>query len=103
MPTKEECKKMIFKCGIELGVSPKLISERLLSDLDKIDMMEGVMEIDALNAAVEVWSGNGMPDYAHGKTLSYEDEKRMQHKQKMLREDPKPKYRRPFADYRVSD
>jgi hypothetical protein len=66
--TKEECKKILSRLGFKLGVSPRLISERLLSDQDKIDMLDGNFEISSLEASVEVWRDNGMPDYAHGMT-----------------------------------
>ncbi len=69
MHTKEECQRQLFKIGIELGVSPKLISTRLLSKDDKDDMVRGLIPIDSLVTAVRVWMGNGMQDYANG---SYE-------------------------------
>ncbi len=61
--TRQECKKILSVLGFELGVSPKLITERLLSDNDKVDMMDGVIPIASLRANIEVWVGNGMPDY----------------------------------------
>lgn len=67
--TKEECKKIISRVGFELGVSPKLIITRLLSDEDKNDMVVGFLKIEALKLNISVWMGNGMPDYAHGKTV----------------------------------
>ena len=78
--TVVECKKILSKLGMKLGVSPRLISERLLSDQDKTDMMEGILEISSLEFSIAVWMDNGMPDYAHGKTLDYETEKRRQAK-----------------------
>lgn len=67
MKTQEECKKILFKIGIELGVSPNLIATRLLDDIDKVSMRGGGLPIDSLRAHVEVWRDSGMPDYAHGK------------------------------------
>ncbi|HEY2811787.1 MAG TPA: hypothetical protein VGJ00_10425 [Rhabdochlamydiaceae bacterium] len=67
MRTKEECKKILFNLGIELGVSPNLVVTRLLSDQDKVDMLAGYLPIESLRAHVEVWRDSGMPDYAHGK------------------------------------
>ena len=66
--TKKQCQTILFNLGIKFGVSPKLISERLLSDLDKVDMMAGGVSIEALNAAIEAWMKAGMPDYANGQT-----------------------------------
>ena len=71
MPTKEQCQKILFKIGIELGVSPKLIATRLLSKEDKQDMLDGLIPIDSLVTAVRVWMMNGMPDYANGKFEAY--------------------------------
>jgi hypothetical protein len=84
MPTADECKKIISKLGFKLGVSPNLIATRLLSDDDKGDMMEGNTEISSLEAAVEVWRDNGMPNYAFGRTETYEEEKNKALMQKMF-------------------
>jgi hypothetical protein len=61
--TKKECQTMIFNAGIKLGVSPRLISTRLLSPEDKEDMMKGSISIVDLEAAIAVWRDNGMLDY----------------------------------------
>jgi hypothetical protein len=84
MPTADECKKIISKLGFKLEVSPNLIATRLLSDDDKGDMMEGNLEISSLEAAVEVWRDNGMPNYASGRTETYEEEKNKALRQKMF-------------------
>jgi hypothetical protein len=68
MPTKEECKRILSKIGFEVGVSPKLIATRLLSEDDKQDMMNGDLSIEALTCHVKVWKANGMADYANGNT-----------------------------------
>jgi hypothetical protein len=68
MPTKQECQKILFKIGLELGVSPKLIATRLLSEADKQDMINGDLTTEALIAHVKVWKANGMADYANGNT-----------------------------------
>lgn len=60
MLTVEECKRILFKLGIEFGVSPSLISTRLLSVQDKKDMREGVLTIDALRASMEVSKESGV-------------------------------------------
>lgn len=63
--TTEECKKILFKVGIKFGVSPKLISERLLAAQDKCDMLNGEMPIGCLEVAVQAWMDAGKPDYAN--------------------------------------
>ena len=108
MLTKEECKKILSRIGFKLGVSPNLIATRLLNDCDKMDMMEGKTEISSLEQMVKVWCDNGMPDYAHGKTESYETEKaRLQHEKKLKDmakvNSEKSAYRKPFIDYRLVD
>jgi len=60
---KEECKRKLFNLGIKYGVSPRLISERLLSLDDKHDMLNGLISDDALVTHVLVWKENGMQDY----------------------------------------
>ena len=61
--TKEQCRKQLFNLGITLGVSPKLVGLRLLSDLDKNDMLLGLLPETSLRAHTEVWRDNGMTDY----------------------------------------
>jgi hypothetical protein len=62
----EDCKKVISKLGFELGVSPRLVISRLLSEEDKVDMKGGCLPIEALRCHIEVWMGNDMPDYVKG-------------------------------------
>ena len=71
MLTKQQCQKKLFHLGIKLGVSPKLISERLLSIDDKHDMLNGLLADDALECHVKVWMTQGMRDYANGSGLIY--------------------------------
>lgn len=66
--TREDCKFILTHAGIKLGVSPRLISTRLLSDEDKESMLSGELTIEALMCAIGAWMGAGMPDYAHGLT-----------------------------------
>ncbi len=66
MLTKEDCKKILFKVGIRFGVSPKLISERLLDAQDKCDMLNGEMPIEYLEIAVKAWMDAGQPEYSKG-------------------------------------
>lgn len=76
--TVAQCKSKLFKLGIKLGVSPNLISTRLLSKADKEDMLNGLLPDEALEFHVKVWMKAGMPDYANGLTDPYKppEEKR---------------------------
>ncbi len=69
--TVKECKSELFKIGIQLGVSPTLISTRLLSKEDKHDMLNGLVPVDSLMTAVKCWMNAKMPDYANGHTDPY--------------------------------
>lgn len=60
--TDEECKRMLSRIGFKLGVSPRKISELLLSADDKQDMREGRLSIDELEAHVQVWMDSGQQD-----------------------------------------
>ena len=71
MPTREECKRILFKIGIKLGCSPNLMATRLLSEDDKQDMVDGLLSIEELECHVKAWMDVQMPDYAHGKTEPY--------------------------------
>jgi hypothetical protein len=63
--TQRQCQQLLFKIGMKLGVSPKLISSRLLSIEDKEDIMAGVIDSEYLETAVIVWMNNGMCDYVN--------------------------------------
>ncbi len=67
----EKCKRKLFDIGIKIGVSPTLISTRLLSKEDKQDMLDGRVEDEALLTAVKCWIEAGMPDYSNGHTMPY--------------------------------
>lgn len=69
--TVEQCKKKLFNAGITLGVSPKLISNRLLSKEDKQDMLNGLIPDETLLTAVKCWMEAGMPNYANGSDERY--------------------------------
>jgi hypothetical protein len=71
--TIEECKTMLFKLAVKHGVSPKLISERLLSKEDKDDMLAGLITFDTLDCYVGVWKEQGMCNYANGSRQLYEN------------------------------
>lgn len=64
--TKEDCKRILFKVGIKFGVSPKLISERLLDAQDKCDMLNGEIPVEMLEVAVLAWKDAGQPEYSTG-------------------------------------
>ena len=75
--------------------------------VSKKDMLDGKVEIASLESSVEVWCDNGMPDYAHGKTESYESEKkRILYEEKIRNKDvgkSEDGYRKPFVTYRTTD
>jgi len=77
MKTPDECKKILFTVGIKLGVSPKLISTRLLNDLDKSDM--------------------------NGKTESYQEEKNRLAREAKREVETKAVCNKPFINYRCMD
>jgi len=62
---------MIIKLAIRNKVQPKLISERLLSEEDKQDMLAGLILYETLDAHVKVWKEHGMCDYANGSYEKY--------------------------------
>lgn len=64
--TTQECKRLLSKLGWKLGVSPKLIAERLLSEDDKSDLRRGALPNDALECHITAWIDSGLADYAHG-------------------------------------
>lgn len=71
MKNSDECKKIIFNIGIKYGVSPRLISIRLLSKEDKDDMLMVNLPMESLDCAVKMWIDAGLPDYANGFTEPY--------------------------------
>ncbi len=73
--TTDDCKRILFKVGVRFGVSPKLISERLLDAQDKCDMLNGEIPIEFLEVAVKAWQDAGMPDYAKGLTAPHVSKK----------------------------
>lgn len=79
MPRKlsdEECKDIIRRLGKRLGVEPRLITTRLMSEDDKQDMRDGNLPVKSLECHVKVWKQNGMCDYAHGKDIPLDREPR---------------------------
>lgn len=72
MPTPEECKRIIGKLGMKYGVSPKLIIDRLLSADDKKEMISGLLTIEVLEIAMQVWIKAKFPNYAKGETTAIE-------------------------------
>lgn len=71
--TISECKSILFKLGIKHGVSPKLISERLLSKKDKEDMVQGVISLDMLDCLVATWKEDGLRNYVEESGELYSD------------------------------
>lgn len=100
--TAEDCKKILFKVGIKFGVSPKLISERLLDAQDKCDMLNGEVPIDYLEVAVQAWKDAGMPDYANGRTIPHSEDVKKGLNRPLARQ-PEQKHgkllRKPFVDF----
>lgn len=79
--TTDDCKRILFKVGLQFGVSPKLISERLLDVQDKCDMLNGEMPIEFLEIAVKAWMDAGQPDYAKGLTAQLDSKKEFRNPQ----------------------
>jgi hypothetical protein len=51
--TVEECKSMLFKLAVKHGISPNLISSRLLSKEDKENMLDGLISFETLDCMVQ--------------------------------------------------
>lgn len=62
----EQCKNIISKVAWKLGVSPNLITTKLLDDNDKQDMMNGELTREILEIHVKEWLLNDKPDYRKG-------------------------------------
>ncbi len=102
MLSTKQCKKILFNLGIKFGVSPRLISERLLSAQDKCDMLNGEISIASLEANLELWRDAGMPDYANGKTIPLKVTSKMEsrnHQREQRKESMPLTYRAPFVPY----
>jgi len=69
MPTETDCKRLIFKVAISLGVSPNLIATRLLDASDKQLMLDGEIDETVLDCGVRSWIEAGCPDYVSGCTV----------------------------------
>ena len=100
--TKEDCKRILFKVGIKFGVSPKLISERLLDAQDKCDMLNGEIPVEMLEVAVKAWMDAGQPDYANGLTEPMGNVKTVSNRPQTPAEEVKPSHglyplREPFV------
>jgi hypothetical protein len=99
MLTKEDCKRILFKVGLKFGVSPKLISERLLDAQDKCDMLNGKVPIECLEVATQTWMDAGQPDYAHGLTARMDNIKREFRSPQTHHEPLNVTLRKPFVDF----
>ena len=99
--TKEQCKSKIFKIAIKLGCPPNLIATRLLSEEDKLDMIEGLVPDDAIEAHVRAWMDAGMPDYAHGSDIPYKSapKKEFRSRQTLEQEQQPLPLSAPFVPY----
>jgi hypothetical protein len=64
---------MLFKAAVKHGVSPKLISERLLSKEDKEDMLNGLVSFETLDCFITVWKANKMYNCSDGSGAFYSD------------------------------
>lgn len=103
MPTARECQTILFNLGLKLGVSPRLISARLLNPTDKKSLMDGSLSIALLEANIEAWMQCGMPNYANGLHESYESEKNRLKRAEIYKENNTGKvYNKPFVEYRES-
>lgn len=98
--TTDECKKILFRLGIEFGVPPALISTRMLNAQDKCDMLNGDLTIVELRQSVKVWRDAGMPDTANGNSIPYVPKKGLNRLPTVQPEQPldvKCHYRKPFV------
>lgn len=102
MLTDKQCKELIRSLSWVLGISPRLITERLLDEIDKNDIRQGVLNYDALKLNIELWRDNGMPDYANGKLQPYESEQRRLKSGKPFKGKDIVS-RKPFAEYSTVD
>lgn len=96
--TKEDCKRILFKLGIELGVPPALISTRMLNAQDKCDMLNGDLGIEELEQRVIAAKANGM--FNTNTPLQQGIKKGSHHHQNHLAKQPlavKCHYRKPFV------
>ncbi len=103
--TTEDCKRILFKVGLKFGVSPKLISERLLDAQDKCDMLNDEIPIAFLEVAVKAWQDAGMPDHANGRYIPLSEDIKTGLNRPLApakrEQDLKPsgvEYRAPFVD-----
>lgn len=102
MLTTDDCKRILFKVGIKFGVSPKLISERLLDAQDKCDMLNGEIPIEYLELAVKAWLDSGMPDYANGRDTPYKEDIKKGLNRPLAHKEPVEtplRYRAPFSEH----
>jgi hypothetical protein len=54
---------MLSKLGFKHGISPKLISTKLLDAKDKQDLLSDGLSENELSLHVAIWVKNGSPDY----------------------------------------
>jgi hypothetical protein len=63
--TEREAKSILFKIGVEFGVSPAKISTKLLSKEDKQDILNDLIPMETLKLAVRLWNDAGQLDYVN--------------------------------------
>lgn len=97
--TKKECQTILFKVGLKFGVSPSLISTRLLDAQDKCDMLNGEIPIEYLEIAVQAWMDAGMPDYANGHSEPLGNVKKGLSHPPVRQKEPGKVYRKPFVEF----
>lgn len=97
MRTKKECQKILFDLGIRLGLSPRLMSDHLLDDNDKIDMMSGVLSIEALQSSIELFKLHTLPALLQEQEDKLKTEYRCQNPQAPTQHWSERPYRLPFV------
>lgn len=68
--TEHECKSILFKLGVKYGISPRKLSEQLLSQDDRNDMPEGRTSLETLDLHVKLWIEQGCPDLVNIKRIN---------------------------------
>lgn len=96
--------KNIIQSRNQVRSIAKAYQRTSIKRLDKDDMLQGLISIESLIAFTEVWRDNGMPDYAHGKFETYEEEKSRESKRfDNVEKNNDTVYRRPFVEYRADE
>lgn len=67
--TDAACKNIIISLARKLGINPRLVTTRLMSDEDKNDMRNGDVPIKMLELYLKLWIEEGLPNHREGKTV----------------------------------